>query len=52
MAYPDDYNEILKMLEEVDLSAAITHRFPLSAFEEALETARDPSIAGKVIVEP
>jgi hypothetical protein len=29
----------------------ITHRFPLERFHEALEVARDPSVAGKVMVE-
>ena len=52
MGYPDDYTEMVRMLGEVDLSPAITHRFPLARFEEALDTARDPSAAGKVIIEP
>ena len=52
MGYPDDYTEMVRMLGEVDLSPAITHRFPLARFEEALDTARDASAAGKVIIEP
>ena len=52
MAYPDDYSEMVRMLGEVDLSPAITHRFPLDRYAEALDTARDPSVAGKVIIEP
>ena len=52
MAYPDDYAEMVRMLSEVDLSPAITHRFPLARFEEALETARNASVSGKVIIEP
>jgi threonine dehydrogenase-like Zn-dependent dehydrogenase len=52
MAYPDDYAAMVRMLSEVDLSPAITHRFPLARFEEALEAARDPSASGKVIIEP
>ncbi len=52
MAYPDDYSEMVRMLSEVDLSPAITHRFPLARFEEALETARDASVSGKVLIEP
>jgi threonine dehydrogenase-like Zn-dependent dehydrogenase len=52
MAYPDDYSEMVRMLTEVDLSPAITHKFPLARFEEALDTARDASVAGKVIIEP
>lgn len=50
MAYPDDYSEMVRMLGEVDLSPAITHRFPLERFHEALDTARDPSRAGKVMI--
>ncbi len=46
MAYPDDYAEMVRMLSEVDLSPAITHRFPLARFEEALDTARD-AVSGK-----
>jgi threonine dehydrogenase-like Zn-dependent dehydrogenase len=52
MAYPDDYREMVRMLSEVDLSPAITHRFPLARFEEALDTARDASVSGKVLIEP
>jgi len=52
MAYPDDYSEMVRMLAEVDLSPAITHRFPLARFEEAFETARDASVSGKVLIEP
>jgi len=52
MAYPDDYTATLKLLGEVDLSPAITHRFPLARFAEALDTARNASVSGKVIIEP
>ena len=52
MAYPDDYTAMVKMLGEVDLSPAITHRFPLDRYAEALDTARDASVSGKVIIEP
>lgn len=52
MAYPEDYSEMVQMLGEVDLSAMITHRFPLARFEEALAVARDPSAGGKVLIEP
>ena len=52
MAYPDDYTQMVRMLSEVDLSPAITHRFPLARFEEAIDTARDASASGKVIIEP
>jgi threonine dehydrogenase-like Zn-dependent dehydrogenase len=52
MAYPDDYTAMVKMLCEVDLSPAITHRFPLDRYAEALDTARNASVSGKVIIEP
>jgi len=52
MAYPDDYSEMVRMLAEVDLSPAITHRLPLTRIDEALALARDPSRAGKVLIEP
>jgi threonine dehydrogenase-like Zn-dependent dehydrogenase len=52
MAYPEDYSAMVKMLGEVDLSAAITHRFPLDRYAEALDTARDAGVSGKVIIEP
>lgn len=52
MAYPEDYGEVVSMLSEVDLSTVITHRFPLDAIDEALEVARDPNRAGKVIITP
>ncbi|MGI9590688.1 MAG: zinc-dependent alcohol dehydrogenase, partial [Myxococcota bacterium] len=51
MAYPDDYSEMVRMLSDVDLSPAITHRFPLERFDEALATAQDPTRAGKVMIE-
>jgi len=40
------------MLQEVDLSSVITHRFPLEQAEEAIAVARDASVAGKVVVTP
>lgn len=52
MAYPDDYGAVLDVLCDVDLSPMITHRFPLAEFAAAIETARDPDRAGKVIIEP
>ncbi len=52
MAYPDDYSEMVRMLAEVDLSAVISHRFPLSQAEEAIAVARDAAVSGKVIIEP
>ena len=51
MEYPPDFGEMLRLLERRDLSAMITHRFPLSRFHEALATARDQRSAGKVMIE-
>jgi len=52
MAYPADYTKMIRMLGEVDLSPALTHRFKLSDFDAALATARNAEVAGKVLVEP
>jgi threonine dehydrogenase-like Zn-dependent dehydrogenase len=52
MAYPDDFTSMIDMLCEVDLSPALTHRFALADFHEALATARNAEVAGKVLVEP
>jgi len=49
--YPEDFGRGLEILERDDLSPMITHRFPLERFDEALSTAQDPSVSGKVIVE-
>jgi threonine dehydrogenase-like Zn-dependent dehydrogenase len=51
MEYPDDFGRGIELLSRRDLSAMITHRFPLERFHEALEVARDPSVAGKVMIE-
>lgn len=51
IAYPEDYTEMIAMLREVDLTPAITHRFPLEEFAEALRVAQDPGAGGKVMVE-
>jgi threonine dehydrogenase-like Zn-dependent dehydrogenase len=51
MVYPDDFGETLELLRNVDLSPIITHRFALDDFDAALETARDPLVAGKVMIE-
>ncbi len=51
MEYPSDYTAMLDLLERRDLSPLISHRFPLERFHEAFEVARDPSAAGKVMIE-
>jgi threonine dehydrogenase-like Zn-dependent dehydrogenase len=50
IAQPDDWNDMLTMLSEVDLSPMITHRFDLSNFGEALAVAQDPEVGAKVMV--
>jgi hypothetical protein len=50
MAYPDDYRAMVRCSRGRPL-AAITHRFPLARFEEAIDTARDARRVGKVIIE-
>jgi threonine dehydrogenase-like Zn-dependent dehydrogenase len=49
--YPPDFGEMLRLLERRDLSAMITHRFPLARFPDALAAARDQRTAGKVLIE-
>ncbi len=51
MEYPDEFGRGVDVLARADLSPMITHRFPLERFDEALEVARDASIAGKVMIE-
>ena len=40
MAYPADYEAMLRMLARADLTPMITHRFPLERFHDALAVAR------------
>jgi threonine dehydrogenase-like Zn-dependent dehydrogenase len=51
MEYPDDFARGIELLTRRDLSPMITHRFPLERFREALAVARDPGVAGKVMIE-
>jgi threonine dehydrogenase-like Zn-dependent dehydrogenase len=50
MEYPDDFGAMLGLLGRWDLSAMITHRFPLAHFHDALAAARDARNAGKVMI--
>jgi (R,R)-butanediol dehydrogenase/meso-butanediol dehydrogenase/diacetyl reductase len=52
MAYPEDYEDTIRMLTNFDLSPMVTHRFPLDDFAQALAVAQDPSAGGKVLVLP
>ncbi len=51
MEYPADFGRAIELLSRVDLSAMITHRFPLARFGDALGVARDANVAGKVMIE-
>ena len=51
IAYPENYTDMISMLSEVDLTPAITHRFPLGEFAEALRISQDPAAGGKVMIE-
>jgi threonine dehydrogenase-like Zn-dependent dehydrogenase len=51
MEYPADYTEPLDLLARRDLSAMISHRFPLERFHAALAVARDPQAGGKVLID-
>jgi len=54
MGYAEGFEEVIDFLAttSVDVSAMISHRFPLSRIAEALETASNPAIAAKVLVLP
>ena len=49
--YPDRYEEMIELLDRRDLSAMITHRFPLNNFLEAFEIARSPDAGAKIMIE-
>lgn len=51
MEYPEDFARGVDLLARRDLTPMITHRFPFERFHEALAVARDPSVAGKVMIE-
>lgn len=53
MAYPDEFPAVIEMLSSgrVDAHALISHRFPLSRFDEAFATAQRPEEAVKVMVD-
>ena len=49
--YPDRYEEMIELIARRDLSAMITHRFPLDDFLEAFEVARSPDAGAKVMID-
>ncbi len=53
MAYPDEFPAVIDMLASgaVDPLVLVSHRYPLSQFEQALAMARDPHRAVKVMID-
>lgn len=53
MAYPVEFPQVIEMLTsgKIDPSVLISHRFPLSEFNEAFQTAQDQAQAIKVLVD-
>ena len=52
MEYPDRFADAIDLLVRRDLSALLTHRFPLDRFDDALELLRGSKDCGKVLVAP
>ena len=50
LAQPDDWNDMIEMLVDSDLSTMITHRFSLDEFAEGLAIAQNPESGGKVMI--
>jgi len=53
MAYPTEFPDVIAMLSagEVDAGLLISHRFPLSRFQDALATAQQADAAVKVMID-
>jgi 2-desacetyl-2-hydroxyethyl bacteriochlorophyllide A dehydrogenase len=51
IAQPADWNAMLDLLGRRDVSAMVTHRFPLERFAEGMAVACDPDAGGKVMIE-
>ena len=50
MEYPPRFEDAIDLLARRDLSALVTHRFPLDRFDQGLETLRGSKDCGKVMV--
>jgi threonine dehydrogenase-like Zn-dependent dehydrogenase len=50
MEYPDRFADAIDLLARRDLSALVTHRFPLEEFDQALKTLQGSKECGKVMV--
>ncbi|MFK7733353.1 MAG: zinc-binding dehydrogenase [Pseudomonadales bacterium] len=53
MAYPTEFPEVLDMLQnsDLDLSAMVSHHFPLDEFDKAFAVARSPEAGAKIIID-
>ena len=51
IAQPADWNRMLDLLARRDLSAMVTHQFPLAEFQSGFSVAKDPSAGGKVMIQ-
>jgi threonine dehydrogenase-like Zn-dependent dehydrogenase len=50
MEYPARFADAIDLLERRDLSALITHRYPLERFDDALGELQGSKDCGKVLV--
>ena len=50
MEYPPRFADAIDLLARSDLSALITHRFPLERFGDALTTLERSEACGKVVI--
>ncbi|MEM8499567.1 MAG: zinc-binding dehydrogenase [Pseudomonadota bacterium] len=53
MAYPTEFPEVIDMLQntDIDLSAMVSHHFPLDEFDKAFAVARSPEAGAKIIID-
>jgi len=51
MAQPEDWNNMIELLVDSDISQMITHRYSLDRFADGLATAQDPDAGGKVMID-
>jgi threonine dehydrogenase-like Zn-dependent dehydrogenase len=51
--YPTEFPQVVQKLADgvVDPESMISHRFPFSSFLDAFETANDPSVSAKVLLQ-
>jgi len=49
--YPERFSDAIELLQRRDLSAMITHRFPIGEIDAALEVLSGGKECGKVMIE-